>query len=85
MAPDAGTISEETPKKVGRPKKTKTPGDGDGDGTGTGPQQENGTPRRKYTRKETTRGPDPADQEAPGEPEEETPARGRPRRGAAKA
>lgn len=99
----AGNISEETPKKVGRPKKTpgRKPAAGktvsaDGlpaeeGGVGNPPQQENGIPKRKYTRKHKTQvmEPDPLVQEAQGEPqpepEEETQPGGRRRRGAAKA
>lgn len=81
----AGNISEETPKRVGRPK--KKPGrkpaarktvSADGlpaeeGGDGNPPQQENGIPKRKYVRKYKTQvmEPDPVVQEAQAEPEPE--------------
>lgn len=97
----AGNISEETPKRVGRPR--KKPGrkpaarktvSADGlpaeeGGDANPPQQENGIPKRKYVRKYKTQvmEPDPVVQEPEPEPEEEEEVQpgGRRRRSAAKA
>lgn len=95
----AGNISEKTPRKVGRPRKTPGPKpvagkmvspDGlpaEGGGEGSPPRQENGTPKRKYVRKQPTQvmEPDSLVPEAQTEPEEEMQTGGRSRRSAAKA